>query len=126
MDLAEFYEQVYDTIRLIPYGKVTSYGHIAALIGMPRHSRHVGGALKMLDPESDVPWQRVVSSTGAISSRGPGTTGARRQAEALEAEGLTVEETRAGQFRVNFRTYGWFPATLADATRGDGDDETTN
>ena len=53
---------------------------------------------------------------GAISSRGPGTTGARRQAEALETEGLTVQETRTGQFRVNFAIDGWFPATIADAT----------
>lgn len=54
---------------------------------------------------------------GAISSRGPGTTGARRQADALEAEGLEVQVTRTGQFKVSFGTHGWFPATMADATR---------
>ncbi|CCA77740.1 related to methylated-dna--protein-cysteine methyltransferase [Serendipita indica DSM 11827] len=115
MDLAEFYEKVYDTVRLVPQGKVTSYGHIAALVGMPRHSRHVGAALKILHEDSDVPWQRIVSSTGVISSRGPGTTGAQRQAEALEAEGVHVETTRMGQFKVSFATNGWFPRTLQEA-----------
>ncbi|KAG8765276.1 hypothetical protein FS842_002927 [Serendipita sp. 407] len=120
MDLAEFYERVYDTVRLVPQGKVTSYGHIAALVEMPRHSRHVGQALKLLHADSDVPWQRIVSSTGAISSRGPGTDGAQRQADALEAEGVEVQTTRVGQFKVDFATYGWFPPTLAEA-QGDQD-----
>ncbi|PVG02413.1 DNA binding methylated-DNA--cysteine S-methyltransferase [Serendipita vermifera] len=115
MDLAEFNEKVYDTIRLIPHGKVTSYGHIATLVGMPRHSRHVGNALKVLHAESDIPWQRVVSSSGAISSRGPGTDGARRQAEALEAEGVNIQTTRLGQFRVDFSAVGWFPTSLSQA-----------
>jgi methylated-DNA-protein-cysteine methyltransferase-like protein len=59
------------------------------------------------------------SYTGTISSRGPGTNGAQRQAEALEAEGVDVRVSRAGQFTVDFATYGWFPATLEAAAESD-------
>ncbi|KAL4248989.1 Alkyltransferase-like DNA repair [Abortiporus biennis] len=127
MDSAEFHESVYNVVRQIPYGKVTSYGHVAKLIGMPRHSRHVGQALKFVSPDTipPIPWQRVISSSGTISSRGPGTTGAQRQKEALEAEGVEVSE--AG--RVNFGVYGWFPdvgtvdigVTLEDEANDDDD-----
>ncbi|KAJ7797297.1 MGMT family protein [Mycena olivaceomarginata] len=111
MDSAEFHAAVYETVRLIPVHKVTSYGHIAKLIGMPNHSRHVGQALKFLTPDTNppVPWHRVVSSSGAISSRGPGTAGARLQGDALEAEGVEVTVTTAGERRVNFAVCGWFP-----------------
>jgi len=68
-------------------------------------------ALKFLQPETDppVPWYRIIGSSGAISSRGPGTDGARRQRDALVAEGVEVTETQNGEFRVDLREYGWFP-----------------
>ncbi|CAK5262539.1 unnamed protein product [Mycena citricolor] len=78
---------------------------------MPNHSRHVGQALKFLTPGTNppIPWHRVVSSSGAISSRGPGTNGAQRQSDALEAEGVEVTVTAGGQMKVDFRECGWFP-----------------
>lgn len=68
-------------------------------------------ALKWLSPNIDlaVPWQRVIASSGAISSRGPGTDGAQRQRDALEAEGVEVTDGRTGEMRVDLQTYGWFP-----------------
>lgn len=69
-------------------------------------------ALKFLDPSTDIPWQRVVSSTGKISSRGPGTSGAQRQREALEAEGVEIRVTRENEFAVRWDTYGWFPQEI--------------
>ncbi|KIL00153.1 hypothetical protein PAXRUDRAFT_821942 [Paxillus rubicundulus Ve08.2h10] len=94
MDSAEFHAAVYHVTRQIPPQRVTSYSHIAKLIGMPRHSRHVGQALKFLSPDvaPPVPWHRVISAAGTISSRGPGTDGAHRQREALEAEGVEVTD----------------------------------
>ena len=83
-------------------------GHIAKLIDMPRHSRHVGQALKFLGDDT-VPWQRVLGASGAISSRGPGTDGAQRQAQALRAEGVDVQLSRGGQYTVALAEYGWFP-----------------
>ncbi|KAJ7223910.1 MGMT family protein [Mycena rebaudengoi] len=115
MDSAEFHAAVYDTVRQIPAQKCTSYGHIAKLIGMPNHSRHVGQALKFLTPSETtppVPWHRVVSSSGVISSRGPGTTGAQNQRDVLEAEGVEVTVGRTGDLRVDFAVCGWFPETL--------------
>ncbi|KAF7332406.1 MGMT family protein [Mycena kentingensis (nom. inval.)] len=114
MDSAEFHAAVYDTVRQIPVAKVTSYGHIAKLIGMPNHSRHVGQALKFLSPATTppVPWHRVVSSSGAISSRGPGTDGAQRQSDALEAEGVAVIAGPSGDRRVDLREHGWFPESV--------------
>ncbi|KAJ7771159.1 MGMT family protein [Mycena maculata] len=111
MDGAEFHAAVYDTVRLIPPQKVTSYGHIAKLIGMPNRSRHVGQALKFLTAETTppVPWYRVISSSGTISSRGPGTTGAQNQSNELEAEGVEVTVGRTGEMKVDFSVYGWFP-----------------
>ncbi|KIJ57498.1 hypothetical protein HYDPIDRAFT_104172, partial [Hydnomerulius pinastri MD-312] len=85
--------------------------HVAKLIGMPRHSRHVGQALKFIsdDVTPPIPWHRVISAAGTISSRGPGTNGAQRQRDALEAEGVEVTDGRTGDFRVNLSTWGWFP-----------------
>ncbi|KAF8915219.1 MGMT family protein [Mucidula mucida] len=114
MDSADFHAAVYDTVRRIPPGKVTTYGHIAKLIGMPRNSRQVGQALKFLSPDLDppVPWQRVISSSGAMSSRGPGTDGAQRQRTELEAEEVEVSDS----LKVNLRAYGWFPESLPAVT----------
>ncbi|EMD39834.1 hypothetical protein CERSUDRAFT_103774 [Gelatoporia subvermispora B] len=109
MDSAEFHSAVYHIVRQIPPQHVTTYGNIARLIGMPQHARHV--ALKFLSPEVNppVPWHRVLSSSGAISSRGPGTDGANRQAQELEAEGIDVTQTRSGDLKVDLHRWGWFP-----------------
>ncbi|KAF6751916.1 MGMT family protein [Ephemerocybe angulata] len=117
MDSAEFHAAVYDKVREIPVGSVTSYGHIAKLIGMPRHSRHVGQALKFLSPQTNppIPWQRVLGASGTISSRGPGSDGAQRQRDALEAEGVEVTVGRTGEMRVDLARFGWFPAPVTTA-----------
>ncbi|KAF5368087.1 hypothetical protein D9758_004358 [Tetrapyrgos nigripes] len=114
MDIAEFHAAVYNMVRQIPPAKVTSYGHIAKLVGMPNHSRHVGQALKFVGSDVDppIPWYRVISASGAISSRGPGTNGAQLQREALEAEGVEVTAGRTDELRVDLRTFGWFPTAV--------------
>ena len=87
------------------------------------HPRNIS-ALKWLPPNVDppVPWQRVIASSGTISSRGPGTDGAQRQREALEAEGVEVTDGRTGEMRVDMRTYGWFP----NALEGQGGEDDAN
>lgn len=69
-----------------------------------------------------MPWQRVIGSSGTISSRGPGTDGAQRQRDALEAEGVEVTDGRTGEMRVDLRTYGWFPNALEEQEPGDEDE----
>lgn len=54
-------------VRGIPHGRVTTYGHIAALCGKPRAARTVGWALHALPDDSDVPWHRVINARGGIS-----------------------------------------------------------
>ncbi|KAF8262381.1 MGMT family protein [Lactarius quietus] len=105
MDSAEFHEAIYGIVRQIPQGKLRhTVRHVAKLVGMPSYSRHVGQA----DPP--VPWQCVISSAGKISSRGPGTDGAARQSEALQAEEVEVHVGRTNELLVDLATYGWFPA----------------
>ncbi|PLN79665.1 hypothetical protein BDW42DRAFT_186601 [Aspergillus taichungensis] len=118
-DEAEFwFNAVYEAVQEIPRGKVTSYGHIALLLGEPKRPRQVGICLKHLpQPDSDnhfhagnVPWQRVVNAKGMVSHRGPGS--AQRQADALREEGVDVSEDAMGEFYIDLARFGWFPSML--------------
>ncbi|KAK1544596.1 6-O-methylguanine DNA methyltransferase [Colletotrichum paranaense] len=113
-----FFHAVYTAVQEIPVGKVTTYGHIARLVGTPERPRQVGICLKHLptDPASrfnneNVPWQRVINAKGTISPRSQ-PSGARNQAEALQAEDVEVSRTALGEFTVDFSSYGWFPDVL--------------
>ncbi|KAL2179713.1 6-O-methylguanine DNA methyltransferase [Thermothelomyces heterothallicus CBS 202.75] len=130
-----FFHAVYSAVQEIPPGKVTSYGHIAKLVGTPQRPRQVGVCLKHLpsDPSArfnheNVPWQRVINAKGIISPRSQ-PSGARNQAAALEAEGVTVTRSALGEFMVDFAEYGWFPRILpSEEGQGldvsdEGDDE---
>ncbi|MBL4941049.1 MAG: MGMT family protein [Colwellia sp.] len=65
------YTQIWQTVQLIPHGKVASYGQIADLSGLPGRARLVGKALgkvpKLGWQEKSVPWYRVINSQGKIS-----------------------------------------------------------
>ena len=99
-----FYDDVYDVVRRIPKGRVTTYGHVAALCGKPRAARTVGWALHALRENSDVPWQRVINRRGGISIAKIGLPPA-LQRSLLEAEGVRFR--RDGT--VDLRRYGWRP-----------------
>ena len=69
-----FHDQVYALVRTIPAGRLATYGDIAAALGLRNVARHVGFALAALPPDrADVPWHRVVNSTGRLSVRGHGS-----------------------------------------------------
>lgn len=104
MHARSFTEQVYAMVRRVPYGKVVSYGGVAALLGKPRAARGVGQALSALPEDNDVPWWRVINSRGEISIKGP-FHGAALQRALLRDEG--VEFGPAG--RVDWAEFGWFP-----------------
>lgn len=59
-----FRQEVYQVVCEIPAGKVSTYGNIAALLGMPQCSRMVGRALKQVPDEVSVPCHRVVNASG--------------------------------------------------------------
>jgi alkylated DNA nucleotide flippase Atl1 len=65
------YQRIHTPVRLIPPGRVSTYGDIAALVGCG--PRQVGYAMAALPSGSDVPWQRVVNARGRISLRSDGS-----------------------------------------------------
>jgi methylated-DNA-protein-cysteine methyltransferase-like protein len=90
---SEFRRQIYAAVRLIPYGRVATYGDVALWCGAPRQARQVGWALHSLPPElsSVVPWQRVINAQGRVSTH-PEDAGTWRQIERLRAEGIAVAD----------------------------------
>ncbi|KAI3323664.1 MGMT family protein [Xylariaceae sp. AK1471] len=127
-EAAAFFIAVYLAVQEIPEGKVTSYGHIAKLIGTPQRPRQVGICLKHLshDPgarhhSGNVPWQRVINAKGVISPRSQ-PSGARNQAVALRAEGVTVSTDALGELSVDFAEYGWFPNSLPSEEANEEED----
>ena len=126
-EAGEWFAAVYEAIQQIPYGRCTSYKHIAVLLGYPKRARQVGVCLKHLpayngsDPEAyeyhsqNVPWQRVVNSKGGISPRGDSGLAADRQVDRLRSEGVEVNQGRGlDEASVDFSRFGWFPENLPD------------
>jgi methylated-DNA-protein-cysteine methyltransferase-like protein len=86
MTTPELYERIYLVVRQIPAGAVSSYGDVAAIVGGGCDARTVGYALGELGPRAaEVPWQRVVSRDGTISTRGLA------QRDQLAAEGVAFD-----------------------------------
>ncbi|MBK7455240.1 MAG: MGMT family protein [Anaerolineales bacterium] len=106
-NLQAYYEQVWNIVRQIPFGKVAAYGQIAKMLPPPAGveieayaafaPRWVGGAMAACP--ADVPWQRVINSQGKISER----EGAERQRQLLESEGIIFD----AKGRVDLKKYGW-------------------
>ena len=102
---ADFSRRVISVIRRIPYGRVLSYGDVAALAGAPRAARGVGHVLRHLPESSDVPWWRVLNARGEISLTSfPG----RMQRLLLEQEGVRFRGSA-----VDMRTHRWPAPSLA-------------
>ena len=62
-----FFARVYDIVSQIPYGRATSYGQIARLIGRDRNARLVGKVLSMAERYGDYPCHRVVNHAGRLA-----------------------------------------------------------
>jgi methylated-DNA-protein-cysteine methyltransferase-like protein len=82
-----FYNKVYDVVKRIPRGKVTTYGKIAAMIGAPGSAKIVGWALHSNPDPGTIPCHRVVNRNGETSGSfafgGPDV-----QKQLLESEGV--------------------------------------
>lgn len=70
--MVAFTERVLNIIKSIPYGKVMTYGQIAAFAGNPWGARQVARILHSMSDNNDLPWHRVVNAKGSISLRGDG------------------------------------------------------
>lgn len=94
----DFYQNVYDVVRLIPSGRVTSYGAIARYLGSARSSRLVGWAMNAShDLAEPVPAHRVVNRIGLLSGKHFFGSPNRMQ-ELLEAEGVVIKEDQVQDF----------------------------
>ena len=85
------YRRIYAAVRLVPAGRVATYGDIAALAGLPGQARLVGYALHALPPHSTVPWHRIINARGGLSLERSGPGGGLAQRFLLEAEGIAFE-----------------------------------
>jgi len=101
----DFFEQVYEVTRKIPFGRVTSYGAIARYLGTARSARMVGWALNACHSHPrHVPAHRVVNRQSLLTGKMHfGTPTAMQQL--LENEGIKVVNDRI----VNFRKLFWDP-----------------
>ncbi len=89
---SNFFEDVYDVVRLIPKGRVTSYGAIANYLGLRRSARMVGWAMNQSHGDESIPAHRVVNRNGVLTGKHFFAGGEHRMQELLEAEGVRVKE----------------------------------
>jgi len=102
---SKFFEDVFDVVRLIPKGRVTSYGAIAKYLGAARSSRMVGYAMNASHAEiKKVPAHRVVNRNGLLTGKHHFASENLMQ-ELLEKEGIKVKDDQI----INFENYYWDP-----------------
>ena len=106
MEKLSFYDQVYEVVRLIPRGRVTSYGSIASYLGTKGSARMVGYAMNAAHTAfPPVPAQRVVNRNGLLTGKFHfGTEDLMQQL--LENEGIEVENDKIKDFKNKY----WDPA----------------
>ncbi|MFC5048068.1 MGMT family protein [Aquimarina hainanensis] len=99
-----FFERVYEVARLIPIGRVTSYGAIAKYLGAARSARMVGWAMNGSGVKEDVPAHRVVNRKGILTGKHH-FKGTNLMQQLLESEGIVVEDNQI----VDFEKVFWDP-----------------
>ncbi|RCX18333.1 methylated-DNA-protein-cysteine methyltransferase-like protein [Anaerobacterium chartisolvens] len=97
-----FFEEVYEAVKNIPKGKVSTYGQIAKLIGRPRSAKVVGWALHSNPYFGVVPCHRVVNRKGELSG-GFAFGGSEIQKKMLEQEGIAFDNMGT----INLEKYLW-------------------
>jgi len=104
--MSDFFSQVYEVVKLIPPGRVTSYGSIATYLGSPGAARMVGWAMNASHHHAEfVPAHRVVNRNGLLTGKhhfdSPNI-----MRELLENEGLLFDEDER---MLNFQERFWDP-----------------
>jgi methylated-DNA-protein-cysteine methyltransferase related protein len=102
------YGSIYALVRSIPFGRVSTYGDVAVLAGIPGHARLVGYALHALPSHTTLPWHRVVNAHGAISLGRTTPGGDLLQRRLLEREGIEFD----GNGRIPLQRLRWRPAEM--------------
>lgn len=101
MQQRDYFEEVYEVVRLVPNGRVTTYGSIARYLSLRAGARMVGWALSGCPNRSDVPAHRVVNRVGVLTGKhffgGPTI-----MQQLLEDEGIRVDDDRVQDFKTLF------------------------
>lgn len=103
----DFFERVYDVVRLVPYGKVTTYGAIARALGAAKSARTVGYAMNAAHNLDDVPAHRVVNRVGLLTGKHH-FGGINTMQQLLEAEGHIIVDDQINDFNNAF----WEPKPI--------------
>ncbi len=104
MNRENFFSDVYAVVKLIPPGRVSSYGAIAAYLGAKSSARVVGWAMNNAHTLHDVPAHRVVNRIGLLTGKSHFTPPSRMQ-ELLENEGIIIKDDQIQ----NFKNHFWDP-----------------
>ena len=96
-------EAIWRVVAAIPAGRVSTYGEVAKLAGLPRGARQVGRALGKAPASLKLPWFRVIAAGGRIALP-KGTAGYRTQVSKLRVDGVVVENGR-----VRLPAFQWTP-----------------
>lgn len=103
MDRETRMRRIWETIADIPPGSVANYGQVAEVAGIPRGARQVGYALRHTPDDVELPWHRVVQSSGR-SAFERGSRLYRLQRDRLAGEGVTMSNGR-----VDMNRFRWQP-----------------
>ena len=100
-----FFQRVYDVTRMVPFGRVTTYGAIASYLGSPGAARMVGWAMNQCHSSPHyVPAHRVVNRVGLLTGKHH-FDGSSLMQEMLENEGAIIKENRI----MNMEDMFWDP-----------------
>ncbi len=101
----DFFTSVFQVVKLIPRGRVTSYGAIAAYLGAKKSSRVVGYAMNASHAIPGIPAHRVVNRLGCLTGK-MHFSNAEEMERLLQLEGIVVKEDCV----VNFKQLFWDPS----------------
>lgn len=107
---SDFYDQVFEVVKLIPFGKVTSYGAIAKYLGVAKSARVVGYAMNVSHSKAEnIPAHRVVNRNGLLTGKMHFESPTKME-ELLALEGVVVMDNQIK----NFSTHYWDPCLNLD------------
>lgn len=92
-----FFDQVYEVVKMIPYGRVSSYGAIAKYLGAAGSARMVGWAMNASHSDPEVPAHRVVNRKGLLTGKHH-FQGTNLMQQLLESEGIEVIDNQIQNF----------------------------
>ena len=104
MSKNDFFDKVYNVVRQIPEGKVTSYGAIANYLGVKKSARLVGWAMNASHGDNSIPAHRVVNRIGLLTGKHH-FGGTKVMQQLLENEGILIKENKI----LNLELHFWDP-----------------